>query len=104
MQRNSKVRSNGTNAVSIFRTLFEYVSGLLTHFLQKVCTCEILVSCTINAMYLALAAMVQKMELQTKIANKEKKMYAITLWNIFIFILVLLPTSYLLQYVFMEVV
>ena len=101
------MRSNGTNAVSIFRTLFEYVSGSLTLFLQKVCTictCEILVSCTINAMYLALTAMVQKMKLQTKIANKEKKMYAITLWNIFIFILVLLPTSYLLQYVFMEVV
>ena len=36
-------------------------------------------------MYLALTAMVQKMKLQTKIANKEKKMYAITLWNIFIF-------------------
>ena len=101
------MRSNGTNAVSIFRTLFEYVSGLLTLFLQKVCTiytCKILVSCTINAMYLALTAMVQKMKLQTKIANKEKKMYAITLWNIFIFILVLLPTSYFLQYVFMEVV
>ena len=36
-------------------------------------TCEILVSCTINAMYLALTAMVQKMKLQTKIAQKREK-------------------------------